>query len=795
MRNTAAKYRTALAHDVFLHRLTAAALLTSSALLLAAPGQVRAQQSADPNRGGVEEIFVVAQKKGRAENIQEVPAAVTAFTEDQLERITFQDLTDLSYNIPNVQLEDVGTFPGVQNFSIRGQGINSSIPSVDPTVGVFVNGVYLGVTYGTVLDTWDLESIEVLRGPQGLLFGRNVTGGAITVRTQRPDTDGEFGLKARAMVTNENRWGAAAAVESPLIQGKLAGKVMAYYEDDDGYFDNVNPVGGAFGTGTGFINFDPTVGAPGTGQRNAGKLETKIVRPTFVWTPTDELEVTFIGEIGDSTGDGAVWTVVNKVVPSPPAPPGLPPAVEGGPTGQIPEFSTTSNEYGFTDIEWQNATLEINWDVWGGTLTNIAGWRDVEQSSATDVDGSFLPAFTASGETNQDQFSNELRFARTFNDFWDMTAGLYFLTQDVEYREGRYIQFNLGTGAPAPDFVRIGLGGDMQAETYGIFVNNDITVAEDWTLTAGLRYNSETKDAQIIAGSADGLLPLCPSVPAFDCNFDNLSGRWDNWTPKLGVRYQFTDDIQGYAFWTKGFRTGGFNFRNARPAVVPPGPTEQEEQNSYEVGVKTELLDNRLRLNLAYFSNDIDNIQRELNLPDPFVVVLQGTINAGDVKISGVEMEFTAVPVDSLTVYGSLGYLDGRYTKVNQQFQGNIPGVLPPTPLIGDELPRLAPWSFNLGASYDVSLGGAGYLNFSADYGFRDRNFYDDSNAQLFDIQRRLRGAVSWSSPADHWAVTVFGNNLRDQPNYGNLTSIAGLYTAGPMQRGREYGLRVDYRL
>lgn len=768
--------------------------LAAALALVSAPALAQTVEK----KPGVDEIFVVAQKKGRAENLQEVPAAITAFTGEQLDNINFQRLTDLSYAIPNVQLEEVGTFPGVQNFSIRGQGINSSIPSVDPTVGVFVDGVYLGVTYGTVLDTWDLESVEVLRGPQGLLFGRNVTGGAVTVRTARPDPSGEFGIKARAFGTNESRYNVSAAIEGPLVQDKFAAKLMAYYEDDGGYFDNVNPTGGAFGPGTGFVSFDSTTGLPGTPQRDPGEMETTIIRPTFVWTPTESLEFALISEFGKTEGDGAVWTVVNQVVPSPPAPPGLPPAVEGGPSGQIPKFSTTSNEYGFTDIEWQSATLEFNWDIWGGTLTNVAGWRDVEQSSVTDVDGSFLPAFTASGATNQDQFSNELRFATTINDMWDLTVGAFFLTQDIEYREGRYIQFNLGTGAPSPDFVRLGLGGDMEAETYGLFWNNDITVADDWVLTAGIRYSNEDKDANIIAG---GLLGgPCLDVPdigvntgGFNCAFDDLSGSWNNWTPRLGVRWQFSDNAQAYAFWTKGFRAGGFNFRNARPDVIPPGPTEQEEQNSYEIGIKSELFDNRLRLNLAYFQNDIDDIQRELNLPDPLVVVLQGTINAGDVEISGVEMEFTAVPLDQLTIFGSLGYLDGDYTRINPAFAGNIPGTA--TPLIGQQLPRLAPWSFSLGGSYDYPLDGYGLMNFSVDYGYRDRNFYDDSNTQLFDVQRRLRASVNWISPEDHWTVSLFGNNLRDQENYGNLTSIAGLYTAGPMLRGREYGLKVEYRL
>ena len=269
------------------------------------------------------------------------------------------------------------------------------------------------------------------------------------------------------------------------------------------------------------------------------------------------------------------------------------------------------------------------------------------------------------------------------------------------------------------------------------------------------------------------------------CQYDPLEGDWDNWTPKLGLRWQLNDNSQAYAFWTRGYRTGGFNFRNARPELIKPGPTLQEEQETFEIGYKTEVFDNQLRMNFAYFNNDIDNIQRELNLPDPFVVVLQATINAGDVEIKGVEFEFSAVPTDNLTLFGSVGYLDGKY-------KNKRPAT---ASLIGDELPRLAPWSFNLGGSYDVSLGGNGILNFSGDYGYRDENFYDDSNTQLFDKQRRLRASVNWISPEDHWTVSLFGKNLTDQANYGNLTSIAGLYTAGPMQRGREYGLKVEYRL
>lgn len=187
----------------------------------------------------LEEIVTTARKRSAAEAVQDVPVAVSAFGSAQLDALFVKKLEDLSYIMPNVQLESVGTFPGVQNFSIRGQGINSSIPSVDPTVGVFVDGVYMGSTYGVVIDTFDLESVEVLRGLQGLLFGRNVTGGAVVLRNARPN--GEYGLRFRVGVTDEEQFNIAAAIEGSLIEDKLAAKLVVYYDDDPGYFKNLNP--------------------------------------------------------------------------------------------------------------------------------------------------------------------------------------------------------------------------------------------------------------------------------------------------------------------------------------------------------------------------------------------------------------------------------------------------------------------------------------------------------------------------------------------------------------------------
>ena len=685
----------------------------------------------------LEEIVTTARKRSNAEAVQDVPIAVTAFGAAQIEALFVQKIDDLGYLMPNVQMEQIGTFPGVQSFSIRGQGINSSIPSVDPTVGVFVDGVYLGTTFGVVLDTFDIESVEVLRGPQGLLFGRNVTGGAVLVRNARPN--GEFGFRAKVRATDYDEVVAAVAIEGSLVEDKLAAKLVLYQSDNPGYFPN------------------PTNGT------DVGELDTTLIRPTFVWTPNDTTDVTLIWENGNSEGDGAAWTSVSLQQ-----------------AGALPEFTTVLNDIGFTDIEWNQVTLEANFEVAGGTLTNILGYREVEADSATDVDGIQVPIFFVPGDVSQDQISNELRWSGSLSDSWETTVGLYFFEQDISYREGRFIQ----GGA-----LLVALGGDMNAKNFGVFWNNDFFINDSWTLTAGIRYTDEEKTAQIISGVGGG----CSDVINFNCTFDNLKGDWSNITPKIGVQWNFNDDSQLYGFWTKGFRSGGFNFRNAKPNIIPPGPTTEEENNTFEIGLKTDFANGRARLNLAVFQNQIDDIQREINVGDPDVVVLQATLNAGDVTINGFEAEFIALLTDNFSINASYGWQEGDYDRIDPQVAG-IEAALGIT-VIGGELPRLAPTNYSLGFSWDIPTGRMGVFNVASSYSWREEHFYDDSNLNKFEDQKRFNASINWLSPSDSWQVSLYGKNMNDQPNYGNLTSIAGLYIAGPMQIGSVYGLEVNFRM
>mgnify|MGYP000135608624 FL=1 len=711
----------------------------------------------------LEEIVTVARKRGEAEIAQDVPLAISAYGASQLEAMFVTKLDDMSYLMPNVQLEAVGTFPGVQNFSIRGQGINSSIPSVDPTVGVFVDGIYLGTTFGVVIDTFDLESVEVLRGPQGLLFGRNVTGGAVILRNQRPT--GEFGAKARAGYDEDGMMSIAGAIEGSLVDDKLAAKLVVYQNNDPGYYENINQST----VPPAPHPLQPFYVNPAT-RSEVGEMDTTLIRPTLVWRPTANQDWNLIIESGKSEGDGATWANVTEQR-----------------AGTLDEFSTTSDEIGFTDMTWNQVVLETNIaEVGNGTVTNILGWREVDADSAADIDGTSNPIFAAPGYTDQDQISNELRWAGNFTDNWDATIGLYYFDQDIEYREARYIWLPPPLGPP-PVGVNLqrALGGDMSADNLGIFWNNDFRLNDAWTLTAGLRYSEESKTARIITGT-------CSDNTTFNCQFDNLEGDWDNLTPKVGFQWYVAEEAQFYGYWAQSYRSGGFNFRNAKPNLIPPGPTREEESNTWELGFKSELADGRLRLNIAAFQNDITDMQRELNVGDPDVIVLQATINAGDVTIQGVEVDIVWAPIDNLSLFASGGWQDGEYDSIDP-FVPQLEQAYGQT-IIGSDLPRLAPSNYSAGFSWDLPLNGAGLMNFAANYAFREGHPYNDANTENFEDQDRVNASVNWYSPNDVWRISAYGRNLTDEANWGNLTSIAGLWTAGPMQKGRTVGIEVGWQ-
>ncbi|GAB3270890.1 TonB-dependent receptor [Parahaliea aestuarii] len=771
---------------------SAGAVLLGGAVTLANSAAAQAQEE---RRGGtaamLEEVVVTARK--RAELSQDVPMAISAFGSDQIEALKVRDLTNLSVGLPNVTLDDAGTTRGVANFSIRGLGINSTIPSIDPTVGVFVNGVYMGVNSGIIFDVFDLESIEVLRGPQGILFGRNVTGGAILMNWKRPteELDGTI----RAAVDGGGDGGInkylMGAIGGPITD-TLSARVTGYWNEDDGYFEN---------------QFD---------GGDVGAVEQQMVRGSLLWTPTDSIDFILRYENTDIDGDGPVAQshTNGSGVPGTPF------------NADRDSFDVNYNEVGYGRVETDFLSAEMNMDVGlgDGTVTAIYGWRDAESSTLGDIDSQPTSMFHSTSNMTTEQNSFELRYNGQFGNA-NVTTGLYWFDHDLAYSESRKLLgflTNAATGGALPDSLAFQIqdgGGFYDVETLGAFAAVDYDLTDSLTLTAGIRWSSEEKSAQIaslnlntnvldpvatiVSGTPTYANPIngqdtrCNFVegPVCPIDFDD-SESWDTWAPKLGFTYALNDNNQVYAFWSRAFRSGGYNLRNTDPAFAP-GPFDEEQVDSYELGYKS--THDWGRLNAAVFYTDIGDMQREVNLPDATSGVVQIIDNTADASIYGIELDAAFPLTDDLVLSAGLGYLDAGYDKVIFDLNGD--GVVD-----GNdedlELPRAPELTYNVGLNYDLSLGDWGYATARVSYAYRDESAYTDNNRGYILEQDVLDLGLDIYSNSGHWVFSVYGRNLLDSVKHGGDTQLPAALgpiplggTLAPLAKGQVYGLEVTYNL
>ena len=713
--------------------------LAATVSVLAISGVVQAQSSSD---AFIEEIMVTATKRTGGISVQDAGVAVTAFSEDQLDAMYLRDLKAIGFSAPNVQLEDIGTTRGTANFSIRGLGINSSIPSIDPTVGVFIDGMYLGLNSGVVLDTFDMEGVEVLRGPQGLLFGRNVTGGAVLMRTTRP-TD-ELMINARmAYETGENKY-ASAVVAGPLSDS-FRGKISAYYNDDGGWFENL-----------------------ATGNGDFGQAETKMFRAALEWDITDSFALLLRVEDGMSKGDG--------------------PASQNGGLYDHDSFDFAIDNEGFYDSNWRHAILEATWDVafGDGQIVNILAGREYDSLTMGDIDAVAISLFDAPASLEHSQISNELRYNGTFGNIY-LTTGLYYFSQEVEYIEQRNLL--QATAAPPPPFVG---GGSQNQDTVAVFASVDWSLSDQFILNIGGRYTQEDKDAKVATIFIPALTGSGCSIETGCQNYDFIDDNsWTSFTPKLGFQYLPDDETQLYGFWTKGFRSGGYNLRHTS-LTDPNEGFDQEEQNSVELGIKKDFSDGKIRLNVAAFYNTVDNMQREVNLPSATSGVVQLIKNTADSVITGAEAEFHWAMADNLFLKLSAGYVDGEYTKVIYDLNGD--GVVDEQDEALD-LPRLSPWTYGATFIFDHEFSFGSFTAQISGY-HRDAAAYTDSNVGQLRPADMVDASLRLGMMENKLLLSVFGRNLKNEVTIGGDTQLPFFpgSTFSPLNKGRVYGMELQYR-
>ncbi len=720
-------------------------------------------------------IVVTGTKTQNAENVQDVPLAVTAFNAESLDALKVRDVQGLTYSAPNVSLDQIGTSRGTANFSIRGLGINSSIPSIDPTVGVFVDGVYLGFSGGVVFDLFDLESVEILRGPQGILFGRNTTGGAVLINTGNP-TDyltGKFRAAVDGPLVDGGRGGAnytvSGVISGPIVEDTLLFKLGAYYNKNEGYFTNL---------------FDGS---------NHGKAETKILRGALEGRFGD---LTLTGKLDYFTSDG------------------------DGPSGQNrgvferDTFDLSIDERGNYDNEIWTGSLTAEVDIGPGTLTNIFGYRDYSATTLGDIDSLPIFGFHSSTETEQDQISNEIRYAISTDNF-DLTIGGFYFDQSIAYTETRDLP-------PLSPLTFYG-GGSQDHEVLGAFAAGQYYLTSDFSVIAGIRWSREEKYAGVtyvrprpecsVVGGTCPTSGTNPFIPTENNGFED--GRsWTNWSPKFGFQYEF-DDSQIYAHWTRGYRSGGYNFRitNATvfETVVVPATGgnfgfDEERVDNYEIGGKFQTSDGALTVNAAVYLTEIDDMQREVNQSSPAAGVSQFILNTADAEILGFEVEGRARVTDNLIFTANLGIIDDDYKSV--AFDISSDGAIDDADT-ALRLPRVPEVSWGVGMLHELILPNGAIVS-RVNYQFRDEFAYTDNNFGWIQAADNLDANITWETPMDGLSVSIYGKNLLDQVQAGGDTQLPfggplsngvnrpfDAYPAGgtlsPLSKGRQIGAEMTF--
>ena len=728
------------------------------ALIALAASWAAAVNAAAPSAAILEEVLITAQKKKAAENLQDVPKSISVYSGEQVEAIFAVDLTDIGLTTPNASLSSIPTFPGVANFVIRGMGtVGQSIPSADPAVGVMIDGVPLGTIYGVLTDLFDLESIEVLRGPQGTLFGRNVTGGAVIMRTKRPTET--FEGKFKAAVGSDGKRDAAAVFSGPLGD-KWAAKIAVLSKDHDDYWKNLT-LGGS-----------------------QGASRTLLIRPALAYR-ANNFDGILIVERGNMAGDGLgafTWWA------------------DGGAAGggfevdPYDERVTYQGDTGESDLDWTQASLEVNWNLWGGVLTGVYGYRDLRQDMAADIDG-FPGAryhFANGSSLEQEQDSLEVRWAGGVTNAITLRTGGYYFSQDYTYAERRIL-------LDAVD--RRGVSS-VEHETYSLFAQADFQLAEAFTLIVGGRFTTEKKKAGIGLIGDPNAIGDCATVsppevfnhPAFlrDCQpVLRDSENWSNFSPKLGLSWHLSDNAMAFASYTRGFRSGGYNVRftdlsyaGPNPASTP-GPYDEETVDALEVGIKSELWGGKARINTSIFVNHYDDLQRTaLNESGG-----QEILNAASAMIRGGEIDAVVAVTDRFTLQASLGYTDAKYDEFQaaEQVTGKSASDL--------RFVMAPEFTYNLAAVYEMRISTNSSLSWRASYSYVDDTFSDDFNRAANEDYALIDASLTWATE-DGLKVAVFGKNITDEVYYdfgtnfstGSL-AVQSFWLTPP----RTYGLELTY--
>lgn len=736
---------------------TALAVATTSLASTVAPVAL-AQQA-----GALEEIVVTARK--REENLQNVGLSVSALTQTEIDRTFARDIKDLAFVSPNLIFDDTSQGPGGNAaLYIRGVGVADVEKNFDPAVGVEIDGLFIGANSGAILRSIDLASVEVLRGPQGTLFGRNTVGGTIRVERTRPT--GELGGKVRAGIgAYDNYW--YDGILNFGVSDTVAVKLSAARNNlQDGYFYNIAL------------------------QENEGAIDYESYGFNALWNATEtlEFEYTYTNEETDqdtppllnvgqpdqlfcsgfnlcaqsvdlpTTGDRYR---TNRVIFEPasfgpnPLPDGI---LVSSPDGLMQNRDGAS-------FDAETHIFEARWDITDSLrMDYIYGTFETEETIVSNWTAEEPMLFGTDRPAEYEQKSHELRLTYDDGGPFKLVAGLYDWYSEYDIRLRSWIAFVVpGAILDIPQYTH------QETDSQAAFFEADYAFNDQWTLTLGGRYTRDEK-----------LTEQRGNLPA-DADAD-----WSEFTPKVGVRFQATEDAMIYATYSQGYRSGGFNGRvdSIESATIPYNP---EFLDNYELGLKSEWADGRIRLNGALFYMDYEDKQEEIGLASDGATGQRISVfNAATATMQGIELEVQALVMEGLTVGGNFGYLDSEYDEFT--FDSGF-GIVDNS---GLEFRRAPEFTGALNATYEWDVAG-GQAWVRGAYRIIDELFTEQTNrAELAnDVQHYLDLSINYA--INGATFSLFGRNLTDEDALAHGLNVSSLWSYASPVAPRTWGLEVVY--
>lgn len=720
-----------------------------------------AQADADENEGArtLDAITVTAQR--REENLQDVPVAVTALTAEQLEVRQIRDVNDLQIQIPNAVISTgTGTASSARIF-FRGVGEDESRGAIDPAVGIYIDGVYIGRTVGSLVDLVDVEQVEVLRGPQGTLYGRNTNGGAIKLNSVLPEP-GEYSLDADFTVGSDDRFAVKASTNIGLGDSTAA-RISTLYKYRDGFFE-ITPNGIFEGQDADNVGLEQVFAIRGSLKHEFNEDWSALFTVDYTDDSSDPTPGSIIQESDDPSvvtdADGDQFTIE---------------PVDGLTcTSVFPVGCTTIFN---SNVEAFGVSGKIEGNIGPFTVTSLSAFRTLEDDLITQIN------FPFDQTTDQEQFSQELNLASNFDGPFNFVSGLYFYHEDV----------TLDT-----NFAFIPANIEVDTTSFAVFAQGTLDVTEDLTLTGGLRFTTEDRDFFGDSSFLPGVLPV-PIEGDLDTNEVT-------WTAKAD--YSVTDDILIYASVATGFKTPGFSPDCFSP-VFCFAQVEQEDLISYEGGLRTEWFNKTLTFNATYFFNDYEDLQISATLPTGAFT----RTNAADARIQGIELETNWSPLEGLNIYGHASWLDAEYRNLTAFQAGTLsnssltapgPSCINVTAVAGTpefdeqiidcaldlELKNAPQFKTNVGFTYAYPIFG-GDVTLGGDLAWEDESFALVANnaGSLTDPGVRINARVGYAPESGLWRISVWGKNLTDRDFFQATSGTNIVFPSAPLTWGVDLGV------